>query len=546
MGVMFGVSWSDKWICKGLGNIPIEYLNDFNEKKNRINVFRFLLISKLISIVLIMAILVYVVAIWCSWLVNPVYYCIIYAHVFILLVFLIFHLIARYKKELLFNSVFQFNLELDLTIFITILWSIFLVINGQQIHVQISAYLIICLTFASFLLLNPVESIVIFFSSYIISEVGLLFFRIDFSILIGSTINGLFVVILSIIISNLNYSAAVNEFAYQKIIERENQTLLQTSNNLHKKIKEKELKLSETSKRLSREISIRHSIEKRELESFINYQQKHRLLEKAKENEKIKTEYFASMSHELKTPVNLIFTATQVLENQFKKSNKGKNPENIKKFLNIIKQNCYRQLRIINNLIDISKIDTTFFELDIKKCAIGKLVKEITYSVKEYANYKDIELTFSTENEEKIIACDPEKIERIVLNLLSNAIKFTPEGGQVLVSVLFENQSVFISVKDNGIGIPPKMQEKIFGRFIQVDKAKPFNKHGSGIGLSLVKSFVELHNGKIYLNSKEGVGSEFIIQLPDYCIGNMVIYSAKDQEARKELVNLEFSDFNFS
>ena len=136
-------------------------------------------------------------------------------------------------------------------------------------------------------------------------------------------------------------------------------------------------------------------------------------------------------------------------------------------------------------------------------------------SVAEHIEGKKITLIFDTEIEEKIVACDPDKIERIMLNLLSNAIKFTDKRGKIFVNVYLQNNYICISVKDNGIGISEEMQNLIFDRFIQVDKSISRNREGSGIGLAIVKSLVELHNGKITLESKIGQGSDFTILIPN-------------------------------
>lgn len=545
MFILAIISWFINYL-KLLVNIPIEHYNEFEKRKNKINLIRLKKISKVISISLAVLIAFYIIGIHKKWFFNSAYYNIIYAHILELIVLIVFNIILRFKKKILFKDTYKGAFLLRFTMFVTILWSIFLVINAQQLHGQISVYIIVCLTFATFMLLTPVESIVVFISSYIILLIGLFNLRNNFNSFLGNVINTFFLVTLSIIIARINYKASFNKFIYQKVIEKENRTLLQSSNLLYKQIKEKDMELSETTNKLLQEINFRHDIENKSLNSFIQYEKNQKLLEKVKESEKIKTDFFTSMSHELKTPVNLIFTAQQVLETHLKQHFIDNYPLKINKFLNIIKQNCYRQLRIIDNLIDISKIDTSFFKPDLVNCTISKLVKNITYSVKEYAEFKNINLSFNTEDEDRITACDPDKIERILLNLLSNAIKFTPEGGEVIVNVLFENESVFISVKDTGIGIPKEMKEKIFMRFTQVDKAKTINKHGSGIGLSLVKSFVELLNGKIYLDSEEGEGSEFIVQLPDYTINDPEIYNIKNNDSRKELINLEFSAFNLN
>ncbi|NMA66769.1 MAG: HAMP domain-containing histidine kinase [Clostridiaceae bacterium] len=185
-----------------------------------------------------------------------------------------------------------------------------------------------------------------------------------------------------------------------------------------------------------------------------------------------------------------------------------------KSCLNMIQQNCYRLLRLVNNLIDITKIDAEFFELNLKNCNIVDLVEKITLSVSKYVESKGIILEFDTNTEEKYLACDLDQMERIVLNLLSNAVKFTPAGGRICVKVVDLGNRIVISVKDNGIGIPKEKQKHIFNRFQQVNKSLTRQFEGSGIGLSLVKSLVEKHGGKVSLKSKVGKGSEFILEFP--------------------------------
>jgi signal transduction histidine kinase len=188
--------------------------------------------------------------------------------------------------------------------------------------------------------------------------------------------------------------------------------------------------------------------------------------------------------------------------------------DKLNKYLSIMKQNSYRLIKLINNLIDISKIDAGYYKINLCNCNIVSVVEEITMSVAEYIQDKGMKLIFDTDTEEKIIACDPEKIERIILNLLSNAVKFTDAGGSIYVSVNAGTDKVKVSVRDTGICIPGEKLEKIFERFVQVDKSLSRNHEGSGIGLSLVKSLVEMHGGNIKAFSKIGLGSEFVFELP--------------------------------
>lgn len=268
------------------------------------------------------------------------------------------------------------------------------------------------------------------------------------------------------------------------------------------------------------------------------------------EYDKMKTEFLANISHELRTPLNVMLSGLQLLEMH---KNKGdlvfKNEELIEKAY-YVKQNGYRLLRLINNLIDVTKIDSGFFHLQLETKNIVEVIEDITLSIGEYMKQKGINLIFDTNEEELYISIDTDKIERIMLNLLSNAIKFTPENGTILVTVNCSDDLVKVSVKDDGIGIPRAMQKEIFNRFTQVDSSLHRNKQGSGIGLSLVKSLVELHKGKIYVESLEGKGSTFTFELP-VAKGKenpeaAVTSLDGDKSAYNEKIVLEFSDIHES
>ena len=156
---------------------------------------------------------------------------------------------------------------------------------------------------------------------------------------------------------------------------------------------------------------------------------------------------------------------------------------------------------------------------------------------------KNISLIFDTEMEEKVIAIDLDKIERVILNLLSNAMKFTSPGGSIMVNMSEQDNYVLISVKDTGIGIPEELQSAIFDRLVQVDRSFTKSSEGSGIGLSISKSIIDMHGGRIYVNSQVGEGSEFIVELPSYTIeGTKAEAAAVDEMDRIEKVKIEFSD----
>lgn len=260
--------------------------------------------------------------------------------------------------------------------------------------------------------------------------------------------------------------------------------------------------------------------------------------------EKLKTEFFANISHELKTPINVILAAEQLMWSMLKNGYSEGSCVKLFQYMKMIKQNSLRLIRLVNNLIDITKIDSGYLKPNFKNCNIVSVVEDISLSVAAYIENKNINLIFDTDVEEKIIACDEEKIERIILNLLSNSVKFTDSEGSIFVTVKDKGASVIISVRDTGIGIPEDKREEIFNRFVQVDKTFSRNKEGSGIGLSLVKALVEMHNGTISLESELNNGSEFIIELPALIDSkaeesNGII---RDKHDKIERINIEFSD----
>jgi PAS domain S-box-containing protein len=294
-------------------------------------------------------------------------------------------------------------------------------------------------------------------------------------------------------------------------------------------------------------LSIARDISER-IKAMENLQEKTRLLYEAVEYDRVRTEFFANISHELRTPINVILSTLQLLSLKISKGIIYDEMTGTKKYISTMKQNCYRLIRLINNIIDVTKIDAGYFYLNESNNNIVSVVEEITLSIAEYVENKGISIIFDTDIEEKVIACDPDIIERIVLNLISNSIKFTEAGGCILIRMKDMGDRIIISVKDTGIGIPAEKQKAVFERFIQVDKSLTRNREGSGIGLSLVKSLVEMHRGTIYLNSKYGEGSEFIIELPSKALsfeGQEVTGNNYKIQGNIEKIKIEFSDIYF-
>ncbi|WP_291636613.1 ATP-binding protein [Clostridium sp.] len=253
-------------------------------------------------------------------------------------------------------------------------------------------------------------------------------------------------------------------------------------------------------------------------------------------------EFIANISHELKTPLNVIFSAAQLFETYCYNGSLDDRREKIIKYIDSMKLNSYRLSKLINNIVDTSKIKAGFFEMHLSNNNIIKVVEEIVMSVIDYCDCKGLNLIFDTDIEEKIIACDSEKIERIVLNLISNAIKFSEKGTEIRVNIQDKNEFVEISVIDNGIGIDNNHKNVIFDRFNQVNKSLSRNTEGTGIGLSLVKSIVELHGGKIFVESELGKGSKFIFDLPSIKTMQDCTVLNSDLKNKSEHIQLELSD----
>lgn len=237
-------------------------------------------------------------------------------------------------------------------------------------------------------------------------------------------------------------------------------------------------------------------------------------IEKLKVYTKERTEFMSNISHELRTPVNIFYSTLQLLDKFSEKEDVDFNQlyEKYNKTLHI---NCKRMLRLINNVVDISKIESGILKGKFDYYNLVAIVEDVSLSVVNYAQLKSIDIVFDTNNEESIIRCDPTLIERVMLNLLSNAIKFSPEKSSIYVTVNVSDDFTEIIVKDEGIGIAKSDRKAIFERFMQADKSLTRANEGSGIGLSIVKSILDLHEGYINVESEIGKGSEFKILLPN-------------------------------
>jgi len=224
-----------------------------------------------------------------------------------------------------------------------------------------------------------------------------------------------------------------------------------------------------------------------------------------------KSEFLANMSHELRTPLNAIIGFSEVLgERMF-----GELNEKQAEYTDDILSSGRHLLSLINEILDLSKVEAGRMELELSKFDLPLAIENARTFVRERATKHGINLDVTVDERLGDYVGDERKIKQILLNLLSNAVKFTPEGGRIGISAKQTNGAVEISVSDTGIGIAPEDQPKIFEEFRQVGSDYAHKVEGTGLGLTLAKKFVELHGGRIWVESEVGKGSTFSFTLPE-------------------------------
>ncbi len=227
--------------------------------------------------------------------------------------------------------------------------------------------------------------------------------------------------------------------------------------------------------------------------------------------DEMKSEFVSVASHELRTPLSAIKNAVQLML----QGRTGEINENQAKFLSMAERNINRLTGILNSLLDLSRIESGKIEMKFEELDLRGSIEFILSSLKPQSDGKSIQLKMQIAEAPPPAYADREKFEQILTNLVGNAIKFTPEGGEISVSVKsFEEDMVAISVKDSGIGIPADQLDKIFEKFHQVEDSLRRSITGTGLGLAITKGLVETHHGKIWVESELGKGSAFTFTLP--------------------------------
>ncbi len=225
-----------------------------------------------------------------------------------------------------------------------------------------------------------------------------------------------------------------------------------------------------------------------------------------RELNEVKTRFFTNINHELRTPLTLMLVPLDILLDKV-------SDQSLVKMIKVVKRNAQRQLLLVNQMLDLSKLEIGKTQLLAKKADIISLFKGVFYSYESHATTKNITLKYASEVSFLLLYFDKEKVEKILYNILSNAYKFTPNDGTIEAVIEKSENDVAIRITDSGIGIDPSKLPHIFDRFYQI-KSEKSEYQGSGIGLSLVKELIELHNGSIYVKSAPGKGTEVSLLFP--------------------------------
>lgn len=228
------------------------------------------------------------------------------------------------------------------------------------------------------------------------------------------------------------------------------------------------------------------------------------------EANKVKDEFLANVSHELRTPLNAIINFSDALKAEILGDLNDKQME----YVNDINASATHLSGIINEILDMSKIEANQMSLNKSKFNLVLAIDEVLNIVRSLAAKKEIKISKEFSDSALEIVADYKKIQQVMYNLLSNSIKYTSEGGNVEIGFELKDDKVCIHVKDDGIGIDPKYHGKIFGKFQQVENIYTKSESSTGLGLTITKEFIEMHGGRIWVESKPNEGTNFLFELP--------------------------------
>ena len=285
---------------------------------------------------------------------------------------------------------------------------------------------------------------------------------------------------------------AFNEMLEQ--IQEHQVSLTSTNEQLESRVQQRTAELSTTNERLEREITDRKQAE-----------------EKLREHDQLKTDFIVNVSHELKTPLAIFKNIISNLQAGVAGKMNDKQLKNLK----VADKEIDRLTRIISDFLDISRIETGKIQLRLQHVAVQSLVSDVIELLGPLTNEKNMELTTLMPDADLFADIDRDRMVQVLANLISNAVKFVPDcGGRVTVRVKELDDEISIAVEDNGPGIEADDIDKIFDRFVQVEKYVGPGSHGTGVGLAISKELVELHGGRIEVQSKVGRGTTFAVILP--------------------------------
>ncbi|MDF2678630.1 MAG: histidine kinase [Bacillota bacterium] len=261
-----------------------------------------------------------------------------------------------------------------------------------------------------------------------------------------------------------------------------------------------------------------------------------------KEIKESNDDLFINMSHEFKTPLNIICGATQLMEISLTNDLIENKNDKIIFSINSIKQSCFRLKKTVNNILDLNKIESNNFKLNFSRNDIVEEIENIVDASSYFIKTAKLNINFNFDLKEKIISYDKDQIQRVLLNLISNAIKYSKKGGEININLLDKGNAIEIEVADDGIGMSEQFLNIVFNKYSQEDKSFSRIAEGSGLGLFLVKSIIELHGGNISVKSILGQGSSFKFSIPS----NIINIKSNSQKIiyddLNEIINVEFSD----
>jgi signal transduction histidine kinase len=361
--------------------------------------------------------------------------------------------------------------------FLIIIWSA--VITGIGFSMLgFSTLIVVILLVASFLYLNLIVSILYFVSSGLVLMITLFLIGDLKDNYLSLTFLLIPIIIISVLISARNYKYKINDLFNQGKMVEMNKKLNDSIENLEREVEKRTKEIMEA-------------------------------LKKAEESDRLKSAFLANMSHEIRTPMNGILGFAELLKEPQLTS------EEQQDFIKTIGISGARMLNTINNIVDVSKLESGLMKVDIKEANINEKIEFVYKFFKPEVEIKGLQFIFKNglQSKEAIIKTDNEKVYGLLTNLIKNAIKFTDEGS---IEFGYEKKGKYLEffVKDTGVGIPENQKELIFERFRKGIESSDRKYEGSGLGLSICKSYVEMLGGKIWVESEEGKGSIFYFTIP--------------------------------